>query len=461
MKTLITLLAIFLTAHILVAQTECEAVITNSSTQNTVVFTGSYYENGQLITEPALVDYVWQLNGITLNGQTITYTFTQNGVYVICLTATGPNCTASTCDSIYIGNSTNPCDMTLTYDITHCTNANTADGAIDITVTGGALPYSFYWDNQQTTEDITGLLPGVYTVAINDNENCSLTWSFYVGTENNTDTTTNPNDTVFNDLYVNLFYYFETNLDCSATVYPEVYGGTPPYSYSWSNQSSAASLTNVCGNEYYCITVTDSEAQTASACVYIQYYNYGQDTIWDVNDTLGVVINECFENLVFAEVISYEIQGEYIIVVWAFTDDQNAITYMTVTYTLNSIISEGVYILNLYVNCTGYKSLSVYTDQILVTSEDITDIDDIKSKTGLNLYPNPVSDILNLELFTETNEIIEISILNISGQIVSKETYEIYGGLNNFTIDVSDYQGGMYFMHINGSSKFETIRFVK
>jgi hypothetical protein len=461
MKTSIFLLGIVLMAQMLVAQTQCEAVITSANTQNTVVFSGSYFEDGQEITNPAMVSYDWQLNGITLNGQTVTYTFTQNGVYVICLTATGPNCTATTCDSIYIGNGTSPCNLTLNYDITHCSDANTADGAIDITVYGGTEPYSYYWNNQQYTEDISGLVPGVYTVAVNDDANCSLTWSFYVGTGNNTDTTTNPNDTIFNYLYVNLYYYFTTNLDCSATVYWEAYGGTPPYTYTWSNQSNTASLNNACAGDFFCVTVTDSEEETAEACIFIQSYFPGQDTIVPVNDTLGVIINECFENIVFAEVVSYEIVGDYIVVVWAFTNDQNVTTYMTVTYTLNSIISEGIYILNLYVNCMGYKTTSVYSDQILVTSEDITGIAEIKSEIGINLYPNPVNDILNIELLSTSNEDIEINISNISGQIIYKESQTINNGMNNFRIDVSSYPGGMYFVQVTGNKMLETLRFIK
>lgn len=63
--------------------------------------------------------------------------------------------------------------------VTNSTGSN--DGAIDITVTGGVGGYSFNWSNNATTENLTGLAPGIYTVVITDANGCSSSSTFVVG----------------------------------------------------------------------------------------------------------------------------------------------------------------------------------------------------------------------------------------------------------------------------------------
>ena len=53
------------------------------------------------------------------------------------------------------------------------------DGAIDITIAGGLGTYTYSWSNGPTTEDITGLIAGTYTVTVTDGE-CTIDSTFTI-----------------------------------------------------------------------------------------------------------------------------------------------------------------------------------------------------------------------------------------------------------------------------------------
>lgn len=87
----------------------------------------------------------------------------------------------------------NGCQVTQTYTvnqpanplivngvIANATSQTAVDGSVDITITGGSGPYTFLWSNGATTEDISGVAPGVYTVMITDANGCVTSGTFTV-----------------------------------------------------------------------------------------------------------------------------------------------------------------------------------------------------------------------------------------------------------------------------------------
>ena len=67
-----------------------------------------------------------------------------------------------------------PSQITATYTVSYVTTAGGNDGAIDLSVTGGVSPYSFYWSNGQNTEDLSNLVVGTYDVWVVDANMCYI-----------------------------------------------------------------------------------------------------------------------------------------------------------------------------------------------------------------------------------------------------------------------------------------------
>ncbi|WP_207425768.1 gliding motility-associated C-terminal domain-containing protein, partial [Pedobacter sp. SYSU D00535] len=130
-------------------------------------------------------------------------------------------------------------------------------GAIDITVTGGTAPYTYAWSNGATTEDLTGLAAGTYTVTVSDKNGITATTAA---------TITEPSAL----LAVSVTSKTDVFVKGASTgaVDITVTGGTAPYTYSWSNGATTEDLTGVSAGTYT-VTVTDKNgvATTASATI--------------------------------------------------------------------------------------------------------------------------------------------------------------------------------------------------
>lgn len=143
---------------------------------------------------------------------------------------------------------TEPSAITVTSQVTDVANQN--DGAVSLTVSGGATPYTYAWSNGATTKDISNLEPNNYTVTITDANQCSSVETIPVQTAM---------------LRVNILTqspacFGSTNGSATATVS----NGASPYTYKWNNGATAATISGV-GAGTYTVTITDATGATASA----------------------------------------------------------------------------------------------------------------------------------------------------------------------------------------------------
>jgi hypothetical protein len=129
-----------------------------------------------------------------------------------------------------------------------------ANGSIDLTVTGGAGPFTFAWDNGATTEDISGLAANTYHVTVTDQNACVATTSV---------TITNAPTATLSTTQVD-----ETCSASNGSIDLTVTGGVGPFTFAWDNGATTEDISGLAANTYN-VTVTDQNACVATTSVTI------------------------------------------------------------------------------------------------------------------------------------------------------------------------------------------------
>ncbi len=106
------------------------------------------------------------------------------------------------------------------------------------------------------------------------------------------------------------------------------------------------------------------------------------------------------------------------------------------------------------INDVGCESVSNYIQVIIEGIENIT------SLISFSVYPNPVNDILNIELNTSERQSFDVQIIHANGQVMTNKNIDILG-LQNVTFNLSDLPSGVYFIQLKTDDKQAMQRFVK
>ncbi|MFK7948586.1 MAG: T9SS type A sorting domain-containing protein [Saprospiraceae bacterium] len=80
-----------------------------------------------------------------------------------------------------------PNDIIVNAILVDATSNTAQDGSINITVNGDFAPFSYTWNNGDTTSNITGLSSGTYTVTITDANNCTYNRTYVIDNPTSTD----------------------------------------------------------------------------------------------------------------------------------------------------------------------------------------------------------------------------------------------------------------------------------
>ena len=189
-----------------------EAQLTNAMNCDSIVYLDVTILQGITThdTIEACEEYTW----IAGNGQT----YTSSGTYLH--TVGGSICA----DSMWLHLTISP-PITidpLPVDVL-CYGDST--GTIDITVSGGIPPFTYQWSNGETTQNISDLPAGTYSVVVTDLFNCSDSIEVEI---------TQPDEIqIALDAVTNVLVAGESTGSIEVTIS----GGTPAYTYEWTNET--------------------------------------------------------------------------------------------------------------------------------------------------------------------------------------------------------------------------------
>jgi hypothetical protein len=331
------------------------------------------------------------------------------------------------------------------------------------------LSSSIYWTGsgavlQQGEYYFAGLCAGTYTVNYTDSSGGTLMYTFIIEDGNPCDSFMAIMSTTTTDSTSSTF------CDGSATV--QVYGGTAPYSYSWSNVSTVGSSTigNLCSGNYFCV-VAD-----ANGCIYTASGYIVDSTSISPSDTTIIIDNSSPNDSLIIDTLGYSwiydcmvdlgsIDSAYIIdniysgadsviITWILIDSTGtAVSTYSVGYATGGVT--GVVLAYLTIACP-IKSLNINSliasDQLyLGTSSAGFNVDNEEIFKVIN----PFNDELIIQFENAKNRTMQLVDLN------GKLMIQADSNLSNCSLDTRFLNAGMYLLIINDGLNPRQIKLVK
>ena len=71
------------------------------------------------------------------------------------------------------------------------------------------------------------------------------------------------------------------------------------------------------------------------------------------------------------------------------------------------------------------------------------------------LYPNPVTDFVKVQIFADTKQQVNMSVFDISGKLLMVKSISLNKGLNNTSLSFLNLQSGLYIIRCGNAAGTE------
>lgn len=352
------------------------------------------------------------------------------GTYSVVITDAKP-CTISRTFTIL-----EPQILVLSANLTNaldCNNANT--GGINLLVSGGTPPFNYVWNNGISTEDLTNIPAGNYSVTVTDSNGCTKTAQYSI---------TRPSPII---LAVNT----TTIANCSAqsvvqNFEAQVSGGVPPFQFNWSSGTTSGinnELMTTTQDGLVTLTATDAIGCSAIYSFDVNLPQLGTSTFLATsigNTSYGLY--SILDPIEFQSTIS----GDYISVLWDFGDG----TFSNEVNPIHTyLIPNEYYLVTLTVT---YPFGCVYTTQLALTVEKgyvlvVPTAFTPSNNDGLNDTLRPV---------TRGLKNIRLDVYDTWGSLIYSEVGDVLVGWNGKIKDIPS-ENGNYYVKVSAETFYGTI----
>jgi hypothetical protein len=320
--------------------------------------------------------------------------------------------------------------MNITYQTKNTTAANTTDGQILATLTGGTPPYTIQWSNGNTGVSLLNIAKGCYDISVTDANACTLTKKICI--EANSANTLTPNLPATCTLNA---YIYTKDVTCNKEtngliqVFPSNTAAT--YTYRWSHNpiATAAKVTNLKVGTYV-VTITDDKGCISTKTL-------------TINEPAPLSIS--FENRHTSSAIAND--GSIVAKGSGGTKPYyfawgGGLPYVAASVNVLTNVPIGNYNV-IMSDVNGCKTTTSFAIQNgLLAARNAADT------RALIVYPNPATDNLEIENTNEKMPVKSIEIFSFDG--VSQKKLDNTHATNLFhtTMQVSELPEGWYFVQV-------------
>jgi hypothetical protein len=316
---------------------------------------------------------------------------------------------ANTCVATTSVNVLQPPAITLTVNQTNINCFNQCNGTATANVSGGVGSFTYSWTPIATTSLVANLCAGTYTSSVQDANGCIVTKTISI---------TQPTAAVSSIINTSTI----TCINAVAQATSNTSGGTSPYTYTWSANSSTTNIANNLSGGNYTCTIIDN-LNCALTKTFVVTTNTTPPTVTAVSN-LSLICTGQSASLSATGASNYT---------WSSGPTASVIVVsptVTTTYTVKG--------LNAVNGCTANAT-------VVQNVSACTGIDNLVNNvnSSILIYPNPANDHVTIELTALSETIIQLELVNTLGQVMQSQEAS-----NLSKLQLTNLPNGVYFVRL-------------